>query len=245
MSYGMNFWGIFEAGLSYSVNPASFLGCILFLFFLFRMKKAYDYGVVWPGGTLLLMVFITQFLIHIGTFDFLCLFVPGFLGAWDLLRIFVAVISIFIGIWIMVFFIHQRHMEPWIVWETLFYWKLDQESFKRVSAEAKKFLMMIKSVLWGIFFAFFCGMWPLHRNIVYLMYQKSVGSADGFFSKFLFFELVALVPFFLILLVTARSFLSNSRFRDVFKTRGAAWAFSAVCIGSGLGTLIYYFQEFI
>lgn len=245
ISYGMNFWGIFQAGLSYSVNPASFLGLILFLFFLFRMKKVYDCGVVWPGGILLLVIFITQFLIHIGIFDFLCLFVPGFLGVWDILRIFVSIIFIVIGIRMIVLLMHRHPIDPWIAVEAIFYWKLDHESFERISAEAKKFLMILKSVLWGIFFAFFCGMWPLHRDIVYLLYQKSVGSADGFFLKFLFFESVALAPFFLLLLVTARSSDSNRRFRNAFKTRSAAWIFSAVCIGSGLGTLIYYFQEFI
>ena len=231
----VGFGSILEAGLSYSLNPASFLGLFLFIFYLVRMQKVYQCGAS-LGACLLFALYCVQSLIHLGVADFLHVYVPGFLFFWDILRLLTALVLLIFGIQLYIN-LRRNNKQFDAFWDSRFYCGLDQD---RKNTLLQKSIAGIKGLFWGIFFAFFCGTWPLNNKIIPLFYETSAGFTRIVFWKFIFFELIALFPFFAVLFVTAKAFRSADFRHLIINSRIALVMLSGLWVAVGSGTIIYY-----
>ncbi len=232
----IGFVTIAEAGLTYSVNPASFLALILFFIFILRMAQPSTAGRLWSGMVVLCCFFIIQTAFHFGFFDF---FYQAFSAAMIVLsavRWILAAAVVCLGAWgFMVLFLKRASLATI---KKFFYWPMTLHD--RASGRNGVAGIFLKSVLLGTGLGVLCGSWPLHQDMIVLMYGWHLGLSTDFFLKVMVFELAALLPFFTVGLLAISWMRHDATCEKFFSSRFALIIFSAVCMASGLGMAICF-----
>lgn len=235
-------WGsVLKAGLVYSINPASFLGYFLFLFFLVRAQRRSGFGHVF-GGVLIFVLLIVQSQIHLGLMDAVLaqmglLSVIGFL-----LRCLLAVIIVMSA---SRFFraVLGDDADIRTSLEKIFYYRFHQ---KAVDGSIRGTLLtVLKGGACGIFLAFWGGFWPLPSGAVYLNYRLMLKPDPMVFWKFVFFELSANWMYCAVWFLAVRAFRSQALRQKILDSRLAAVVISGLAVAAGTGMLIYYAADFI
>lgn len=237
-SYGLLF--LLEAGLKQSINPASFLGCIVFAFWMIRVQTQCGFGEPF-GAVLLFLFFMFQMVVHIGISDYLYTYSPGILVMIDFVRIFVAIAVTIFGLW---YFISlrvddgkSRNMR-----ERFFAWVFAN---KNTASTLGKCLTWMSALFCALFLALFCGTWLLNNQAVSLVDAWSQNVSGFFFWRFFIFECLVLLPFFVSLFFLSRAFRLEKFRTAILSNRLLLIAFSGVCVAVGIGTLLYYVSVFI
>jgi hypothetical protein len=200
-----------------------------------RVQKNCGYGTVF-GACLLFSLYISQFVVHLGGFDFICLYVPGFLLFWHGLRVLAGVFVLFFGTCL---FLARMKLDFSLqsFGETFIKYGLSGPS---ALSRLQRGFTIIKGFLWGIIFALFCATWPMSDQMVDVIYAKRAGAPAFFLMKIFLVELAALLPFFVMLFLVVKFFRSPDFQKKITGSRVVVLIFSAVCVASGCGTLIYY-----
>ncbi|MEW5895721.1 MAG: hypothetical protein AB1650_08225 [Candidatus Omnitrophota bacterium] len=232
---------VIEAGAEYGLNPAYLLSWILFIFFVARAQYAYRYGII-SGFCLLCPFFVLQTILHLGVIDFVA-YVPGFFMFWDILRILTAIFLAGTGFWLFASLV-KRSDDREAVLKRILYAGLGK---RKKTGSAALFLVIVKSLLLGIVFSFFSGTWPLNNSAIDLIYRGAFGLGESFWRGIFLFESVILLPYVIILFVMAIFFAGNKFSDKIFSatSRTLPFIFSALCAGTGLGTLLQYLKELV
>lgn len=209
---------------------------------LLRYKAVYDDGMAWFGTVLLMVFFAVQWVIHQGAAgDFFVFYVPGFVGFWDAARLLCAVGALIIA-WRILETLFRKHPAGMIeALKPVVLWNLGRTIQSRRPGWYKRFLSGIKGVFWGIGLAFFHGMWPLPRDVVYLIYNQAFGTARNFFLKIGLFELIIIAPFLAVFIFVSRAARSEIWRARLSGSRFLFLVLSGICAGSGISMMMYYF----
>lgn len=232
----IGFVTIAEAGLTYSVNPASFLGLIVFFILILRMAQLYAAGRLWSGMVVLCCFFIIQTAFHFGFFDFFYQVFPATIMVLAVARGMIAAAVVCLGVWMFVFLFFKR--AGLAALKIFFYWKMT--TYNIMSGKNGVAGIFWKSVLLGVGLGVLCGSWPLHQDMIVLMYGRHFGVSNDFFLKVMMFELAALLPFFIVGLLMIYFIGSGGKSEKFFSSRISLIIFSALCIAGGVGMLMCF-----
>ena len=231
---------VIEAGLLYSINPASFLGCFLFLFLIIRIQKIYGIANVF-GAAVLFVFFSAQMLLHLGLSDVFYTSAKWFVSTLHVLRIVFAAIVLSAGGFLF-WQIYMKRISGKEALSRIFYFQLPLDI--RISF-IKRSAAVLRGIFWGLVLALFCGIWPLQDTALYLLYQIASEPNQPVFWKFILFETCAVWMFLIILFAACRIFRRPVLGVRILNSRIVLPAFSAFCIAAGFSTLIYYVTLFI
>jgi len=231
---------VLKAGLVYSINPASFLGYFLFLFFLVRSQRLGGLGHVF-GGVVIFVLLTAQSQIHLGLLDTFLADAGYFVLIAFIVRSILAIVIIGSAArFFREIIVDEEDMRKSL--RKIFYYRLSREPGRAVAG----FLIEgLKGGLCGIFLAFWGGFWPLPSGAVYLNYRLMLKPDSAVFWKFVFFEFSANWPYYIVWFLAVRVFRSATFRQRILDSRLTAIIISGLAVAAGAGMLIYYAADFI